>query len=178
MWRFVLEVALAISVGVNVYLMTRHVESVPPPPVRVAEPRACPPPAAAAVVAPADASAPDASAPACPPAAKADCSAVEKQLADTEAKLEAHLPPAERYKHAGRALDVEARARELLDPIFAGLSKSAHAYDVECHGSVCKVSGADPALRMEAWMQEVQQHGGFDGWEFTGGDAYAVMATP
>ena len=142
MWRFVLEVALAISVGANVYLLTRHAD--PPAPVAVATPRACPPApvtasapgAAVAVVATPDAGTP---APAGPPAAKPDCSAVEKQLADTEAKLEAHLPPAERYQHALRAVDVEARARALLNPIFAGISKSAHAYDVECHGSVCKV---------------------------------------
>ena len=176
MWRFVLEVALAISVGVNVYLMTRHEAPAAPTIVKVSEPRACPPlpdAGVVTVVAPVDASAP-----VCPSAAKADCSAVEKQLADTEAKLEAHLPPAERYKHAPRAVDVEARARELLDPIFAVLSKSPHAYDVQCHGSVCKVSAEDPSVPMETWMHEVQQHGGFAGWEFTGGDAYAVIATP
>ena len=59
MWRFVLEVALAISVGVNVYLMTRHEAPAAPTIVKVAEPRACPPlPDAGVVAPPVDANAP------------------------------------------------------------------------------------------------------------------------
>ena len=172
--------ALVFSLAANVYLFRRHraAPAVVPTSASVATVApACPPP----VIVPPPAVTIDAAlpvAPACPKVVQPDCSAVEKKLADTEAKLEEHLPPGERYKHALRAVDVETRARALLDPIFAGISKSPHAYDVECHGNVCKVSGADPSLSFATWTQEVQRHGGFQGWSFSSWDVYAIMGTP
>jgi len=172
----VIEISLALSVGANVYFMTRHGEAAPPPPPAQPAPTA-------PVSAPAPVTAPVASvtattAPACPPVVRTDCQAVENKLADAEAKLEEHLPPDERYKHAGRSLDAETRARAVLDPIFAPLSKSPHAYDVECHGAVCKLDVVDKAIPRETWMEAVQSPGGFAGWAFSGFDTYATMGTP
>jgi len=183
MWRWVIEISLALSVGANIYFMTRHGDAAPPPPPAQPAPPApvaAPPPPAPVAPVPAApvASVTATTAPACPPVVHGDCSAVEKQLAETEAKLEEHLPPNERYKHAGRSLDVETRARAVLDPIFTPLSKNPHAYDVECHGAVCKLDVVDKAIPLDAWMQAVQSHGGFAGWAFSGRDAYATMGTP
>ncbi|MBV8762567.1 MAG: hypothetical protein JO257_35105 [Deltaproteobacteria bacterium] len=181
MWRFVLEIALGLSIGVNVYMLTRHEAPSTPTIVTVTEPRVCPPPAdAAAVVA-----SPPSVGSGCPPApkadcvaaAKADCSAVEKKLAETEAALEEHLPPDQRYKHAARSIASEARARAVLDPVFARISKVPHSYDVECHGSVCKLDVVDPALSMSSWMDAVQREGGFAGWSFSR-ETFAILGTP
>lgn len=175
MWRAGLVAALAVSIAANVYLLVTRSRGAP-----LAAPAVAVAPADAAISVAGSAIAVPPSEPTrvpCPPPPpRADCSGVEGKLAETEQKLEAARPAALRYEHAPRSPAAELRARKLLDPMFAAITKSPHPYEVECHGDVCKLDVVDPSLERDVWMREVQSRGGFTSWSF-GNGTFATLGT-
>ncbi|NVB80834.1 MAG: hypothetical protein HOV81_20725 [Kofleriaceae bacterium] len=84
---------------------------------------------------------------------------LEQRLLRVEAEIEVHLPLEEQYDRASRSSESEARAKVVLDHMFASIADAGSAgigspYSLECHGNVCTLqSSLDPA----DWSQAIQQ---------------------
>jgi hypothetical protein len=103
-----------------------------------------------------------------------DRPALEQRLAQAEARLERLLRPNEKYDRAERSPETEARARELLDKDLRHLSSAEHSYDVECHGTYCKLTILDDKVHEDA-MRAVQTDFAFRSWMVGSDVAYTEL---
>lgn len=108
-----------------------------------------------------------------------DRSALEKRVAETEAKLAELLPPSEMFTLAERTPENEERIRPFLDKIFGTTKGEDPRYDVECHGNVCQLmTDVSPS----EWQRELQTdpegRGMFRGMEFGGHGTFMELQEP
>lgn len=104
--------------------------------------------------------------------------ALERRLADAEARLSELANPKQKFAHATRSLDVEARVTPYLDDVFAELKDLKYA--VECRGRVCKIDA--PFVRGEDWTWKLQtlwpRRALFGGMSFGPDGVFIELAPP
>ncbi|MCB9559400.1 MAG: hypothetical protein H6708_03205 [Kofleriaceae bacterium] len=160
-----LAILLASSVAANVYLLVRTPRRGTPPtsPSTAVTGR----PAAAAPASPTAAAAP-ATARARPPiAASTDPATCPQQLAalsdrlgEVEAKLADRLSNEERFDLASSSPDAEARVADYFAAAFRDAPASV-TYDVECHGTVCRLEVVQPERGVDFdWHERLRGEGG------------------
>ena len=76
------------------------------------------------------------------------------RLEETEADLEAHLGPQERFDREPRDPAVEARMRPLLQSALAGAPDGV-TWALECHGPICRVEVTQPETSRFDWMKRL-----------------------
>ncbi len=160
-----LAVALVASLGANIYLWVSRHEEAPAPVVATAAPARAAAPAHhdSAPVLP-------------PPSTKEDLSQVdratlERRLIDAETRLDALLPPKEKFERGEPAPDVEARVRPVLDKL---------GFTIECRAMVCKV--ATKPNPPDDWMHTLQNDPGVhlfaSGFAFGPDGVFMTVAPP
>lgn len=106
-----------------------------------------------------------------PPPAQLDRTTLEQRLIRVEASIEEHRPLDDRFDRAVRAPRSEARARAILDRVFAparGPAGSASSpYSIECHGDVCTLESTVDSFEWTMAIQEPPLRMMFGEMEFT-----------
>lgn len=148
-WRIVVEGALALSLGANIYLLM--FDSIAP---RQSSQKPIPEPS--------HPQRPESTSPSSIPdeLAHLDRAVLEARLAEAESKLEHGLPLPLKFQRAEVSPEAEARLQPLLDKIFDGAG-----YTLECRDEICRISSDST----DDWRRTLQSHPDAQGM-FRGGD--------